>query len=226
MNKVITVSLAALLASTSAVLAQQGGERGGNAGANAPTAGSPNSGSSGSAPSAREQAPGQMKEPGTSARDEAPGQTKEPGTSARDEAPGRNKDANDRGANTRDNRSDSGDRGSDRKADRDSNDGKSSGDKADRADRKDNKEVRNVTIEQKTKVKTVFQRHRVEPARNINFSLNVGVNVPRDVRFYSIPRDILVIVPQYEEYRYFIVDDKVVIVDPDSYAIVDVIIIA
>lgn len=226
MNKVIAFSLAAVLASSSAVLAQQDGERG-NSGGNAPTAGKPN----GDSPSARDQAPGQKKEPGTSAREEAPGQTKDRGTSARDDAPGQNKDASEQTKTDRNDRTDKGDVGEDRKADRDMKDGQRDGAKADRTDDKNDdantkSAGRDVSPEQKTKVKTVFKNHRVDPARNINFSLNVGVKVPREVRFYSMPQDIVVIVPQYRDYRYFLVDDKVVIVDPDTYEIVDIIIIA
>lgn len=203
---------------STALLAQQGGNQGGGGGAggSGPAAGSSGGGSSLDAPSARDQAPGQMKEPGSSARDVAPGQTKEPGTSARDQAPGQNRDASDRQPD-RDQRSDTDDRDmKDRK----------DGQKADRTDGKESQKGGKVSSEQKAKVKDVFKSHRVEPAKNVNFSLSVGTRVPRDIRFYAIPRDIVVIVPQYESYRYFLVGDSVVIVDPGTYEIVDVIVIA
>jgi Protein of unknown function (DUF1236) len=82
-----------------------------------------------------------------------------------------------------------------------------------------------VTPEQKTQVKSVFTKHRVEPAK-IGVSVNVGVAIPRETRLYSVPQDILVIAPAYREYRYFIVDDRVCIVDPDTFEIVDIIILA
>jgi hypothetical protein len=249
MNKVIVASLAALLAGSTTVFAQQDGDRG-NAGGNSPAAGARD----GASPSARDQAPGQMKEPG-SARDKVPDQAKDPGASARDDAPGKNKDAADKSKEDRTDRSDKTEKKDDnegRKAqsgDSDDKDSRRDGEKADRADgkekadRADGKEKadsadekngdtkakaagRDVSPEQKTKVKTVFKNHRVEPARNINFSLNVGVSVPRDVRFYAMPQDIILIVPQYEDYRYFLVDDKIIIVDPNTYEIVDVITIA
>jgi hypothetical protein len=229
MKNIIAVSLVALLASSSAAFAQQGGGGGaaGQQGGNPPAAGS-NSGTN-SDSSARDRAPGQMKEPGTSARDEAPGRTKELGDSARDEAPGQNKDNADRGERNRGDRSDNSDRTRDREGNRKMNDDASSDKKADggqAGNGGDSEKSVNVSQEQKSKVKTAFQRHRVEPARDIDISLNVGVTVPRDVRFYPIPQDIVVIVPQYEGYRYFLVDEKVIIVDPSSYVIVDVIIIA
>ena len=82
-----------------------------------------------------------------------------------------------------------------------------------------------VTPEQKTQVKTIFTKHRVEPA-TINISVNVGVAIPRETRLYSVPEDILVIAPAYRDYRYFIIGDRVCIVDPDTLEIIDIIVIA
>jgi Protein of unknown function (DUF1236) len=82
-----------------------------------------------------------------------------------------------------------------------------------------------VTPEQKTQVKTIFTKHRVEPA-TINISVNVGVAIPRETRLYSVPEDILVIAPAYRDYRYFIIGDRVCIVDPDTFEIIDIIVIA
>ena len=82
-----------------------------------------------------------------------------------------------------------------------------------------------VTPEQKTQVKTVFTKHRVEPAQ-INVSVNIGVAIPRETRLYSVPEDIVIIAPAYRDYRYFIIGDRVCIVDPDTFEIVDIIIIA
>ena len=87
--------------------------------------------------------------------------------------------------------------------------------------------VANVTSEQKTRVKSVFSRHHVEPARNLNVSVNVGVALPRSVHLYPIPEDIVVIVPDYRGYNYIMLDDdRVAIVDPDTFEVVDIIVIA
>ncbi len=82
-----------------------------------------------------------------------------------------------------------------------------------------------VTPEQKTQVKSAFTKHRVEPAK-ISVSVNVGVAIPRETHLYSVPEDILVIAPAYRDYRYFIVGDRVCIVDPETFEIVDIIILA
>ena len=82
-----------------------------------------------------------------------------------------------------------------------------------------------LTGEQRTQVISGFAKHRSEARENINISVNVGVAVPRSARLHTSPRDILVIYPDYRRYRYFIVDDRVVIVDPVRFVIVDVIVL-
>ncbi len=195
-------------------------------------------------PSASDKAPGQMKVPGNSAKDAAPGQLKGAKESAKDLAPGQNKaseKASDASRDADKSAVDPRNSDSDRKANRDAvkSDGRA-GDtsapdasKADmKADARDGSKdgsktaYKSVTGEQRTKLTSTFSRHRVEPARNLNFSINVGVSVPRDVRFYAIPADIVVFVPEYRNYRYFLVGDQICIVDPVTYEIVDIIVIA
>jgi len=42
-------------------------------------------------------------------------------------------------------------------------------------------------------------------------------------QLYVLPSDIVSIVPEYEGYRYFVYEDEIVIVDPDTLEIVAVI---
>ena len=85
----------------------------------------------------------------------------------------------------------------------------------------------NVTTEQKTRVRSVFSTRRSQAVvANINITPRVGVVVPRTVTLVAIPEDVVVIVPDYRRYRYFIFNDQVVIVDPDTFMIVDVILLA
>jgi hypothetical protein len=81
-----------------------------------------------------------------------------------------------------------------------------------------------LSQEQRTKVQS-FAKHKGRSA-NVNISVSLGVAVPRTVELYAIPEDIVIIVPGYRRYRYFIVGDRVCIVDPDTYEIVEIIIIA
>ena len=63
------------------------------------------------------------------------------------------------------------------------------------------------------------QRHR---ARNVNFDVRVGVNVPRSVTLYALPPEVVEIVPEYRSYRYVYVGDQILIIDPDDYVVVAV----
>jgi len=75
---------------------------------------------------------------------------------------------------------------------------------------------------QRTRVSESIARLNVAPINNVNFSLSVGTVVPRDVRFQSLPADVVEILPQYRGYNFFVVRDDIVIVDPSTYKIVDV----
>ena len=79
--------------------------------------------------------------------------------------------------------------------------------------------------QKRTKVLSTFSRHRRDAGVSVNINFGVGVAVPRSVRLVTIPQDIVVLVPEYRRYRYFISDDRVCIVDPDTFVIVDVIIL-
>ena len=75
---------------------------------------------------------------------------------------------------------------------------------------------------QRTRVSESIARLNVAPINNVNFSLSVGTVVPRDVRFQPIPADVVEILPQYRGYSFFVVRDDIVIVEPWTNKIVDV----
>lgn len=86
--------------------------------------------------------------------------------------------------------------------------------------------VTQLSGEKRTKVQSAFRSHRSEAVvKDINISVNVGVAVPRKVTLYAVPEEVVIIVPEYRRYKYFIFGDKVVIVDPGTYEIVDVLIL-
>jgi hypothetical protein len=211
-------------------------------------------GASGSDSSASDVAPGHTKESG-SAKENAPGQMKSDG-SAREYAPGHRKDSTGKRSETKSkdldrDRADRGDTSSDRKAgnDRDLKDrdakndrdndkngarthdrggastgasegteGRSSGGRG---------SVTSVTTEQKTRIRSVFSRHHVAPVRNLNVAVNVGVRIPHSVKLFSIPADVVEIVPEYRGYMYIMLDDdRIAIVDPDTFEVLDIIVAA
>jgi hypothetical protein len=80
----------------------------------------------------------------------------------------------------------------------------------------------NLNNSQRTRVSESIARLNVAPANNVNFSLSVGAVVPREVRFQPLPADVVEVMPQYRGYDFFVVRDDIVIVEPSSYKIVDV----
>ena len=75
---------------------------------------------------------------------------------------------------------------------------------------------------QRTRVSESIARLNVAPINNVNFSLSVGTAVARDVRFQPLPAEVVEILPQYRGYNFFVVRDDIVIVEPSTYKIVDV----
>jgi len=65
-----------------------------------------------------------------------------------------------------------------------------------------------------------LRRARIDNAR---FDWHVGHAVPRNVRLFPVPVEVISFFPYYRDYSYFAVDDNICIVDPRTYEVVDVI---
>lgn len=64
----------------------------------------------------------------------------------------------------------------------------------------------------------------MEPVEKTDFSVSVGTSVPHTIHLESLPTRIVEIVPQYKTYKFFVLaDGRIVIVDPNSFAIVYII---
>lgn len=57
----------------------------------------------------------------------------------------------------------------------------------------------------------------------VGFALNVGTVVPRNMRFATLPPRVVKLMPRYRGFKYIVVKDKIVVVDPRTYRIVAVI---
>ena len=77
-----------------------------------------------------------------------------------------------------------------------------------------------LSSEQRTKIHASLSNHKVERVTNVNFTVKVGARVPRTVRFYALPVEIVDIVPEYQGYEYVLVGDEILIIDPDTLEIV------
>jgi hypothetical protein len=77
--------------------------------------------------------------------------------------------------------------------------------------------------EQRTKITTVIKEQHVQPVANVNFEIRPGVRVPREgVKFYPLPQEVVTIYPQWRGYEFILVRDKILVVDPRTFEIVDV----
>jgi hypothetical protein len=76
---------------------------------------------------------------------------------------------------------------------------------------------------ERTRLHAEIGRLNVRPVNNVNFSVSVGTVVPRSVTLEPLPAPFVEIIPQYRGYKFFVVRDEVVIVEPNSFRIVDVI---
>jgi hypothetical protein len=83
-----------------------------------------------------------------------------------------------------------------------------------------------LTGEKRTQVQKAFSSHRSDAKVDVDIDVSVGVVVPRHVHLVAIPEDIIVIVPGWRRYKYIVVDDRICIIDPDTYTIVEVIVLA
>jgi hypothetical protein len=80
-----------------------------------------------------------------------------------------------------------------------------------------------LSSEQRTKITTVIRSQHVAPVEHVNFSISVGTRVPRDVRFYPLPTEVVTIYPEWRGYEFILVGDQVVVIDPQTFEIVAVI---
>ena len=81
-----------------------------------------------------------------------------------------------------------------------------------------------VTEQQRTNItQTLTNERQLNRVSKVNFSLNIGTRVPRSVHLVALPASVVAIVPGFRSYQYFVADERVCIVDPRTYEIVEVI---
>lgn len=80
----------------------------------------------------------------------------------------------------------------------------------------------NLTTEQRTEIRQTVLTQSAPRATNINFAVNVGTVVPSTVHVVEVPTTIVKIHPQWRGFRYFVVNDEIVIVEPRTLKIVAV----
>jgi hypothetical protein len=81
----------------------------------------------------------------------------------------------------------------------------------------------NLTAEQRTKISTSIKQVNVRPVTNVNFNVSVGTVVPRTVELHPLPASIIEVYPAWRGYRFVLVEDEIIIIEPSTYKIVAVI---
>jgi len=81
-----------------------------------------------------------------------------------------------------------------------------------------------LTTEQRTKITSVIHNQHVESMNNVTFPVSVGTRVPREgVRFLPLPAEVVSIYPRWRGYDYIVVHNRIVVIDPNTYEIVEII---
>ncbi len=76
--------------------------------------------------------------------------------------------------------------------------------------------------QRRTVRENLFKNRKVNRADNVRVTVNIGSRLPRSVKLAPLPPSIVSIVPAYRRYEYVVVDNRIVIVEPATYEIVQV----
>jgi hypothetical protein len=79
-----------------------------------------------------------------------------------------------------------------------------------------------LTTEQRTKISTTIRQSNVRPATNVNFNISVGTVVPRSVTLHPLPAAVIEVYPDWRPYRFVLVGDEILVIDPATHRIVAV----
>jgi hypothetical protein len=80
-----------------------------------------------------------------------------------------------------------------------------------------------LSTEQRTQITSVIREEKIAPVSNVNFSVSVGTRIPREgIELHALPSRVVSIYPEWRTYRYILVRDEIVIIDPSTYEIVAV----
>lgn len=77
-----------------------------------------------------------------------------------------------------------------------------------------------LSEQQQTRVRETVLKQRGGRVTNVNFSVTIGTRVPRSVQLAVLPAAVIEVVPEYRSYRYVVIRDDIVIIDPATYEIV------
>lgn len=80
-----------------------------------------------------------------------------------------------------------------------------------------------LSASQKTAIFKSVTKEKVKSPPPANLSLSVGAQVPASVELYALPANVVSTVPATKEFKYTVARNQVVLVDPASMKIVEII---
>jgi hypothetical protein len=80
-----------------------------------------------------------------------------------------------------------------------------------------------MSSEQNIKFRETMKGEKAERLTSVRFSISIGEEVPRSVRYHRLPARIVEYAPQYRDFDYVLVGDDILILDPRTHRIVAVI---
>jgi hypothetical protein len=80
-----------------------------------------------------------------------------------------------------------------------------------------------LSSQQRTRFVETIRNEHVTVINHVNFAVNVGVAVPATYHYYPLPPEIVSFVPEYSGYYFLLADGNIIIIDPATREIVDVI---
>ena len=82
-----------------------------------------------------------------------------------------------------------------------------------------------LTNSQKLKMRKHARRyrHRLHRIARASFLLTVGSYVPQSYAIYDLPEEFYADVPEYEGYKYIVVGNELLIIDPETWEIIAII---
>jgi Protein of unknown function (DUF1236) len=80
-----------------------------------------------------------------------------------------------------------------------------------------------MSPDQEARIRDRVRSEHSARAGRADFGLNVGAVVPRSERLAVLPEDVVTIAPRFRGYKFVIVEDEIVIVDPRTYRVAAVI---
>lgn len=74
--------------------------------------------------------------------------------------------------------------------------------------------------EQRSKLHETVARGNLHRLEGVNLVLAIGTRIPDVINVYSLPESIVAIIPQYRGFKYVIIQNEMIIVNPDTREIV------